>query len=147
MHGSAFATACLLRIGVKKAAVVTTTVGTHFALQCSMRPAGLALLALSTGALGGIASSVARPEAHADGPGEVTVPVPLQGVVFRGIGGRAVARITSESAGGSFEVLDSRGQVAVRLRALPGGGLVEVATVGSAGAPLRLGGSLGDPGY
>ena len=90
---------------------------------------------------------MARPEAHAASQGEVTVPVPPQGVVFRGIGGRAVARITSESAGGSFEVLDSRGEVAVRMRASSGGGLVEVATLGSAAAPLQLGGSPGDPGY
>jgi hypothetical protein len=107
----------------------------------------LALLAFSAGALGGIASSVALREARADALGEVTVPVPEEGVVFRGNGGRPVVRIRSEATGGSLEVLDGRGAVAVRLRAAPGGGIVELGPSAPVRPALRLVAIPGDPGY
>ncbi len=112
-----------------------------------MRPSVLAVLAFSAGALGGIASSVALREARADALGEVTVPVPEEGVVFRGNGGRPIVRIRSEPSGGSLEVLDSRGAVAVRLRAASVGGIVELGPSVSVRPAVRLLGTPSDPGY
>jgi hypothetical protein len=117
------------------------------ALHYPMRPSLLALLAFNAGALGGVASSVALREARADALGEVTVPVPEGGVVFRGNGGRPLIRIRSGSAGGLLEVLDGHGAVAVRLRAAPGGGIVELGPSASVLPALRLVGIPGDPGY
>lgn len=112
-----------------------------------MRPSLLALLAFSAGALGGVASSVALREARADALGEVTVPVPEEGVVFRGNGGRPVVRIRSDAAGGLLEVLDGHGAVAVRLRATPGGGIVELGLSSSVRPVMSPAGAPGDPGY
>src|SRR5580658_2763694 len=119
--------------------------GTGLALQDPMRPSVLALLAFSAGAIGGVGSSVALREAHADALGEVTVPVPEEGVVFRGNAGRPIVRIRSEAAGGLLEVLDGRGGVAVRLRATPTGGIVELAPPASGRPPSRVVAAPGDP--
>jgi hypothetical protein len=121
--------------------------GMGLALQEPMRPSVLALLGFSAGAIGGVGSSVALREAHADALGEVTVPVPEEGVVFRGNAGRPIVRIRSEAAGGSLEVLDGRGGVAVRLRATPTGGNVELGPSASVRPALRVVGTPGDPGY
>jgi hypothetical protein len=116
-----------------------------------MQPWVLALLAFGAGALGGITSSVAVRDARADALGEVTVPVPTPGVVFRSSDGRPIARIRSGAAGGSFEILDSRGVLAVRLRATAAGGVVELGPSPSSSAPpravVKLAGSSEDPGY
>jgi len=92
-----------------------------------MRPALVALLALAAGAVGGVVSTHLVTEAHAD-PGAIVVPVPDQGVAFRGPQGRVVARVRAEPAGGVIEVLDAREQVAVRLRATGGGGVIDLGT-------------------
>jgi hypothetical protein len=93
-------------------------------------------------------SSLIVSKARADMAGELAVPVPEQGLVFRASSGKALARVRSEVTGGIVEVLDAREQVAVRLRATPNGGVVEL---GSPRAPSRpalfLLGATGDPGY
>jgi hypothetical protein len=111
-----------------------------------MRPSILALIAFTAGALGGVVSSIALGEAHA-APGEVTVPVPADGVVFRAADGRAILRIESDRAGGVLEVLDSRERVAVRLRATPNGGVVELGPSPTVRPVLAPAGALADPGY
>jgi hypothetical protein len=87
-----------------------------------MRSAGIAVVALAAGALGGVLSSRALREARADAGGAIVVPVPPQGVVFRAVGGAAIARVRSDAAGGVIEVLDARERVALRLRATAAGG-------------------------
>jgi hypothetical protein len=112
-----------------------------------MRPSVLAFLAFGAGAVGGVGSSVVLREARADAFGEVAVPVPAEGVVFRANGGRPIVRIRAEAGGGSLEVIDSRGRIAVHLRATPSGGVVELGPPSSERPATRLGGFLDDPGY
>jgi hypothetical protein len=112
-----------------------------------MRPSVLAFLAFGAGALGGVGSSIVLREARADAFGEVMVPVPSEGVVFRAKGGRPIVRIRAEAGAGSLEVLDARGRVAVHLRATPSGGAVEVGPSSSEGPATSLGGLSQDPGY
>jgi hypothetical protein len=108
----------------------------------------LALFALLAGAAGGILSSRVLPEARADAGGGIIVPVPPQGIVFRGARGNGIVRVRDTSAGGVIEVLDSREQVAVRLRATPAGGAIEVGASGPPSAQaLSLMRSPDDPGY
>jgi hypothetical protein len=108
----------------------------------------LALFALVAGAAGGILSSRVLPEARADAGGGVIVPVPPQGIVFRGARGNGIVRVRETPVGGVIEVLDSREQVVVRLRATPGGGAIETGASGSPSAPaLSLTRSPDDPGY
>ena len=90
-----------------------------------MRPSLLALLAFVAGAAGGVASSCIVREAHAD-TGVTIVPVPVQGIVFRGVSGRAIARIREQATGGVVEVFDAHEQVVLRLRATRLGGAVDV---------------------
>ncbi len=116
-----------------------------------MRPALIAVIALVAGAVGGVTSSRLVSDARADS-GAVVVPVPAQGVVFRGPTGAAIVRVRAEPTGGGVvEVLDGREQVAVRLRAAPSGGVIDV---GSARPPVRRAfevtrstDSTDDPGY
>jgi hypothetical protein len=113
-----------------------------------MRHVVLVVVALVAGAAGGALSLRALGEAHADPADVIVVPVPSQGVVFRASGGNVIARVRSDAAGGVFEVLDAREQVAVRLRATPSGGTIDVSP---ARMPLRpalpLARSVDDPGY
>jgi hypothetical protein len=87
--------------------------------------------------------------ARAQVAGEIVVPVPEQGLVFRAGSGKALARVRSDVTGGGIvEVLDAREQVAVRLRATPSGGAVELGSSRAASRPaLLLLGATGDPGY
>jgi hypothetical protein len=113
-----------------------------------MRPGVLALLALAAGAAGGTLSSTLRKEALADASGAVVVPVPPQGVVFRGARGNSILRVRDEPAGGLVELLDSHEHVVVRLRATPAGGAIEVESSASPSSRgLSLARSLDDPGY
>jgi hypothetical protein len=110
-----------------------------------MRPALVALLALCAGAVGGVLSSRALGDAHAQGVATVVVPVPVGGVVFRTSAGNAIARIRGDAAGGVLEILDAREQVAVRLRAGAGGGQLDLAQAQGTAAVGRT--VAGDPGY
>ncbi len=86
--------------------------------------------------------------ARAQVAGEIVVPVPEHGIVFRASSGKALARVRSDVTGGIVEVLDAREQVAVRLRATPSGGAVELGSPRAASRPALLSiGATGDPGY
>ena len=115
-------------------------------LASSMGPSGRAFLALAAGAVGGLVASWTANQAHAD-QSVVSVPVPAHGVVFRTNGGRAIARLWSDKAGGVLDVLDAREQVAVRLRATNAGGAIELAHVATLGLPASYSNSNEDPGY
>jgi len=110
-----------------------------------MRPCVLALVAFLAGAAGGVVSSRAIGEARAQVGDLVVVPVPAQGVVFRGSGGNAIARIRSDATGGMVEVLDAREQMAVRLRATATGGVIELGP--RTATSLAVVGAASDPGY
>jgi hypothetical protein len=112
-----------------------------------MRPSVLAFLAFGAGAVGGVGSSIVLREARADALGEVMVPVPAEGVVFRANGGRPIVRIRAEDQGGSLEVLDRCGRVAVHLGVSPSGGIVELGPPSLAHPVMSLGGLSEDPGY
>jgi hypothetical protein len=112
-----------------------------------MRPAYVALLALASGAVGGVVSTRLVSEAHADSAA-IVVPVPVQGVVFRGPTGAAIARVRAEPSGGVVEVLDAREQIAVRLRATPNGGAIEMGPAHPALRPaFEVTRAVDDPGY
>ncbi|HTB72741.1 MAG TPA: hypothetical protein VK762_05840 [Polyangiaceae bacterium] len=111
-----------------------------------MGPYRHALLALAAGALAGLLTSWTANQAHAD-EDAFSVPVPSHGVIFRTNGGRAIARLWSDKAGGVFEVLDAREQVAVRLRATNNGGAIEVGQVAMLGLPASTTNLKEDPGY
>jgi hypothetical protein len=115
-------------------------------LPSSMGPHGRALLALAAGAVGGLAASWTANQAHAD-ESAVSVPVPAHGLVFRTNGGRTIARLWSDKAGGVLEVLDAREQVAVRLRATNAGGAIELGHVATSSLPASYTHSNEDPGY
>jgi hypothetical protein len=104
------------------------------------------LLALAAGAVGGLVTSWSPSQACAD-ESAVSVPVPAHGVVFRSSGGRAIARVWSDKAGGVVDVLDAREQVAVRLRATNAGGAIELGHVATLGSPASYTNSNEDPGY
>jgi hypothetical protein len=113
-----------------------------------MRQLVLVVVALVAGATGGVLSSRALPEARAQPAGAVIVPVPAEGVVFRGAGGNAIARVRSDPAGGAIEVLDAHEQVAVRLRATNAGGVIELGIPRpTARTVLPLARTVDDPGY
>jgi hypothetical protein len=113
-----------------------------------MRHLVLVVVALAAGAAGGVLSSRALPEARAQPAGAIVVPVPREGVVFRGSGGNAIARVRSDAAGGAIEVLDAHEQVAVRLRATSAGGVIELGVPRpSAHVVLPLARTVDDPGY
>lgn len=107
----------------------------------------LALLTLVVGALGGIGSSIVLHEAYADALGEITVPVPAEGVVFRGSGGRPILRIRAEVGGGSLEVLDAGGRIAARLRATPSGGAIDLSPSSPVRSAMASDRCSEDPGY
>jgi hypothetical protein len=111
-----------------------------------MGPYGHAVLALAAGALSGLVTSWTPSQAHAD-EDTVSVPVPVHGVIFRTNGGRAIARLLSDKAGGVFEVLDAREQVGVRLRATSNGGTVELGQFATLGLPAPSSNPKEDPGY
>jgi hypothetical protein len=111
----------------------------------TMRPCVLALVAFLAGAAGGVVSSRAIGEARAQVGDLVVVPVPAQGVVFRGSGGNAIARIRGDVTGGMVEVLDAREQMAVRLRATASGGVIELGP--RSATTLAVVGAASDPGY
>ena len=114
-----------------------------------MRPAVFLLSTLIAGAAGGgISSHILVQSANADSGGAMLVYVPLQGVVFRTVGGNSIVSLRSEAAGGVIEVLDARQQVALRLRATSAGGVIEGVASGTiAPSLLPLSISSGDPGY
>jgi hypothetical protein len=112
-----------------------------------MRPALLATIAFVAGAMGGVASSVALGVAKASPPAGVIVPVPPQGVSFRGAAGTTIARIRSEPSGGVLEVLDAQEHVAVRLRATPSGGSIDLGAGRTPAQTLSITRVPEDPGY
>jgi hypothetical protein len=112
-----------------------------------MRPALLAAIAFVAGAMGGVASTVIVGEARAQAPQAVIVPVPAQGVSFRGAGGTTIARVRSEPAGGVIEVLDAQERVAVRLRATPNGGTIDLGAGKTQAPTLSITRVPEDPGY
>ena len=111
-----------------------------------MRPPLVSLVAFVAGALGGIVASTAVGEARADIREELVVPVPAQGVAFRGSTGQTIVRIRSSPVwGGTLEVFDAHENLAVRLRATSSGGVFEIGRSPPAVASTIV--SSADPGY
>jgi hypothetical protein len=111
-----------------------------------MRPALVVTCALLAGMAGGFASRM-LPEAHAD-TGVVLVPVPRNGVVFRGPAGNALVRIREGASGGVLEILDESEHTVVRLRATASGGGIDLDTTRARPAANVLPtGNVQDPGY
>jgi hypothetical protein len=83
-----------------------------------MRSTRLAVVGLVVGVVGGFVGARAMRDAHADErPTTTTIFVGTQGLVFRTVDGRAIARLSSDSGGGVLELLDSQEQPRSRLRA------------------------------
>ncbi len=109
-----------------------------------MQPPLIALAAFVVRALGGIAASSAL--ARADVGQELVVPVPAQGIAFRGDSGKTIVRIRSSAlSGGILEVFDAHENLAVRIRAASSGGVVEIG-LSSPPVPAQVV-SAADPGY
>ncbi len=77
-----------------------------------------AILALFAAFAGGIATShlIEREASAQPGPQSASVYVPAEGLTFRAVDGRVVARLSYDAHGGAFEVYDSRERPAGALR-------------------------------
>jgi hypothetical protein len=89
-----------------------------------------AVLALALAFGGGLASSrlIEREARAQSGTPQASVYVPVEGLAFRGVDGRIVARLSYDARGGAFEVYDGHERPAAALRS----GLV---TTGASSAP------------
>jgi hypothetical protein len=77
-----------------------------------------AILALFAAFAGGVAMAhlVEREASAQSGPQAASVIVPADGLAFRAIDGRIVARLSYDAHGGAFEVYDGRERPAGALR-------------------------------
>jgi hypothetical protein len=94
----------------------------------------LAILSLVTAfAVGAASSRLMERDAQAQsGAQAASVYVPAEGLAFRAIDGRVVARLSYDARGGAFEVYDSRERPSASLRAGP---LAEALRVPAVAAP------------
>jgi hypothetical protein len=102
-----------------------------------------AILALFAACAGGVATShLIEREARAQpGPQAASVIVPADGLTFRAVDGRVVARLSYDARGGAFEVFDSRERPAGALRP----GLVAEAPRPSATVPASTAATTTSP--
>ncbi len=76
-----------------------------------------AILALAVAFAGGIGTShLIEREARAQSAQSASVYVPSEGLAFRGVDGRLIARLSYDSRGGAFEVYDNHERPAGALR-------------------------------
>jgi hypothetical protein len=72
-------------------------------------------LAIATAFVAGIgASQLAQHEAQAQSLSTATLYVPAGGLVFRAPDGTAIARLSRDAHGGTFELFDNRHEVSMR---------------------------------
>jgi hypothetical protein len=81
----------------------------------SSRPV-LWLVTVCLAFVGGVAFEHFGREAKAQSGGVSTIYVPLGGLVFRGMDGKPLARISEDSHGGALELYDDRREVSARLQ-------------------------------
>lgn len=104
---------------------------------------GFAIVALFAAFAGGVAAShlVERDARAQSGPQSASVYVPAEGLTFRAVDGRVVARLSYDARGGAFEVYDSRERPAGALRS----GLVAEAPRPAAAVPAPTAATAASP--
>jgi len=79
-----------------------------------------AALALTAAFVAGMtADHLSQREAHAQSSSTATLVVPPGGLVFRAPDGTALARLSRDARGGTFELFDNREEVSMRAPAAP----------------------------
>jgi hypothetical protein len=84
-----------------------------------LRAAQSSLVVAAAFAAGALSQHLGAREARAQqtNPGPSTIYVPTDGLIFRGIDGKAIARLSHDSRGGVFELYDEKEAVATRVPA------------------------------
>jgi hypothetical protein len=109
----------------------------------------LAILALLAAFAGGVAMShlIEREARAQSGPQGASVIVPTDGLTFRAVDGRIVARLSYDAHGGAFEVYDGRERPAGALRSGPAAEAPRPASVAPASTVATVASPDVDLGY